>query len=365
MSGQVSSFRQSDVHTHSSLSLCPTCDQPVANEKLNEITAKQAEKDRLAEAGIRNQLNKDFSIRIAKIEADAKAEQQKVASDNTANVEKLKQEAVDREDAARKAAEASYQEKLVDAERQRLAAEAALKQAKQDADNREAEAHKESAALAEESWKSRFDELNSAKENAESQVSAIASNQQQRLDEQRLSLEKARDDAVNAEIAKGFENELRLTTQLANLQRQWEKKTADELGEGAEVKLYEELKAHFDGDKFHHVGKGNAGADIIQEVIQNGQVCGKIIFDSKDRNAWRNDFVSKLLVDQVAEGVEHAILSSRVFPAGAKQIQIQDGVIIANPARVVTIVELLRKQIINSFRLRLSAESRTEKTAAL
>jgi hypothetical protein len=132
-----------------------------------------------------------------------------------------------------------------------------------------------------------------------------------------------------------------------------------------EVKLLEELKARFEGDNFHHVGKGNPGADIIQEVVHNGKVCGKIVFDSKDRNAWRNEYVSKLRKDQVAAQADHAILSARVMPAGTKQMHFQDGVIIANPARVLTLVEFLRQQIVTFHKLRLSTESKEEKTAKL
>jgi len=72
-----------------------------------------------------------------------------------------------------------------------------------------------------------------------------------------------------------------------------------------------------------------------------------------------------LLADQVAAQADYAILSSRVFPAGAKQMHIQDGILVANPARVLTLVEFLRRQIISSFKLRLSTESKAEKTVAL
>ena len=129
--------------------------------------------------------------------------------------------------------------------------------------------------------------------------------------------------------------------------------------------MLEKLKARFDGDHFDHIGKGNPGADIIQEVVHNGKVCGKIVFDSKDRSAWRNEYVSKLRKDQVAAEADHAILSARVMPAGTKQMHIQDGVIIANPARVLTLVEFLRQQIITFHKLRLSNESKEEKTAKL
>ena len=52
--------------------------------------------------------------------------------------------------------------------------------------------------------------------------------------------------------------------------RKLEKKTAEELGEGAELDLYEELKALFEGDRIRRVPKGTPGADIVHEIVENG-----------------------------------------------------------------------------------------------
>ncbi|MGR4864202.1 hypothetical protein [Caulobacter sp. LARHSG274] len=37
-------------------------------------------------------------------------------------------------------------------------------------------------------------------------------------------------------------------------------------------------------------------------VMHNGRECGKIIYDSKNHNAWRNEFVTKLKADQELKG---------------------------------------------------------------
>ena len=112
---------------------------------------------------------------------------------------------------------------------------------------------------------------------------------------------------------------MRLEGQLQDMQRQLQKRTADELGEGAELELYDVLKAAFDGDKIRRVQKGTPGADIVHEVVHNGKVCGKIVYDSRTGN-WKNEYATKLREDQIAEKADHAILSSNKFPAGAKQL---------------------------------------------
>ncbi len=154
------------------------------------------------------------------------------------------------------------------------------------------------------------------------------------LQAEREALEKAKTVAVLAEQAKAFEERQKLQEKVLGLQKQLENKTAQELGEGPEVDLFEQLKAAFEGDRLRRVLKGAQGADVIHEIVHKGQVCGKIIYDSKNRNAWKSEFVTKLRADQLAERAEHAVLSSNKFPAGTQQLHIQDGVIIAHPGRV-------------------------------
>jgi len=75
--------------------------------------------------------------------------------------------------------------------------------------------------------------------------------------------------------------------------------------------------------------------------------------------------VTKLKTDQMAAKAEHAVLTTSKFPAGGRQLQIVDGVIVANPARIVAIVQMVRQHLIQTHTLRLSAEQRTHKTEAL
>jgi hypothetical protein len=147
--------------------------------------------------------------------------------------------------------------------------------------------------------------------------------------------------------------------------RKLEKRTAEELGEGAELDLYEELKALFEGDRIRRVPKGTPGADIVHEIVENGKVCGKIVYDSKKRSAWRSEYATKLCEDKIAESAEHAILSLLKFPAETRQLELRDGVILANPARVAVIAEILRDDIVRAHCLRLSNHEREKKKGEL
>jgi hypothetical protein len=185
------------------------------------------------------------------------------------------------------------------------------------------------------------------------------------LNSQREVLEKAKDDAVNSEKARAFEESLKLSNKVTDLQRALENKTAEELGEGAEINLFESLKKEFPEDDIHRTVKGAAGADILHSVMLCGKKCGTIIYDSKDHNQFRNEHVSKLRADQLAAGAEHAILATRKLPQGARQLHLQDGVLLANPARVVLVATLIRQHLLQLHALRVSNIERDSKTTAL
>ena len=104
----------------------------------------------------------------------------------------------------------------------------------------------------------------------------------ERLGSQREILEKAKDDAVNAERAKAFEDSQKLQNKVTDLQRALDNKTAEELGEGAEIDLFEALKKEFPDDRIDRIAKGAAGADINHVVLHRGRECGTIIYDFKE-----------------------------------------------------------------------------------
>lgn len=187
----------------------------------------------------------------------------------------------------------------------------------------------------------------------------------ERLGSQREILEKAKDEAVNVERAKAFEDTQKLQNKVSELQRALDNKTAEELGEGAEVNLYEALRKEFPDDRIERVAKGAPGADIHHVVMNHGRECGTIIYDSKNHKAFRTDHVAKLVEDQIAARAEHAILSLHKFPKGTGQLHVQDGVLLANPARVVAVVTLIRRHMVQTHTLRLSSAEREDKTARL
>jgi hypothetical protein len=252
----------------------------------------------------------------------------------------------------------------------RARAEAAAASAQQVADARSEATRQAAARLAE--FQAQLAQEQQIRRAAEEQMAVLKAEQQAVIDARaaefsdglermKADLQREKEAAVLAEKAKV----LKLQTELQDMQRKLEGKSAHELGEGSEVDLFQELRAAFEFDRIQRVPKGVNGADVIQEVVHNGKVCGKIIFDAKNRDAWQNAFASKLKADKLAQGADHAILSSNKFPKDKSQIHCQDGVIVANPMRVVAIVEILRDQLVRMHELRVSNEQRGSKTVEL
>jgi hypothetical protein len=290
---------------------CPWCGQPISHEKFEQIQAQIAVEERQRTAESERQLIARVALEKEKLQLDAQAKVARVTKEAAEQVVQARADGM-------KEAEAAAARKVA-------AVEEALAKANADA-----------TKLLEEG-----------------------------LRQQREVLDKAKDQAVNAEKAKSFKHQQRLDQKIASLQRQVQRQTADELGEGAEVDLFEALKGAFPEDEVSRVKKGTAGADIVHKVVYNKRVCGQIVYDSKNRDAWRNDYVTKLRQDQLAARADHAVLSTRVFPAGSHQLHLLDGVIVANPARVIDLVQILRRAVLSVDSLRMSGQERDEKSARL
>jgi len=317
------------------------------------------------------------------VREEARKAAEKVAAERITAIEEAQRESV-----------AGMQTRIDEAETSRIVAEqketalaSQLSELRQVAQAQVARVKEEAAAelvrvrqVAEEAAEESFREKLAANENglaeakakaheAEDRLSTLAdqhaSAMQASLKEQREILEKSKEDAINGEKAKAFEETQKLSTKVNDLQRALENRTAEELGEGAEINLFEVLKAEFPDDNISRIPKGSPGADIIHVVMLDGKECGTILYDSKNHNQFRNEHVAKLKADQLAARAEHAILSTHKFPQGTRQLHEQDGVLLANPARVVFLATLVRQHLLQVHTLRLSDIERESKTAAL
>ena len=319
---------------------CPWCGQPIAHEKFIEIKARIRANERARTRDLERRLRDEQDAVLAQVQAAAELQIKKANQLFEAQAAEARRKA----DAAIKAANKQVQSLVrVARDEERKKSRAAVAAASAETARLRAEADQR---LAEQ--RAHDDDVLKA-----------------RLREQRDALDKATVEAINAEKAKAFTDRQKLEARLAQLQRQVAHNAAAELGEGAELNLYEQLRDEFPGDTIVSVKRGQSGADLVHTVIENGRECGHIVYDSKSRAAWRNSYVSRLLDDKIAAKADHAVLVTRVFPAGQAQLYVQDGVIVANPARVLALAQMIRKHVVQQATLRLSDEARAENTMRL
>jgi hypothetical protein len=141
-------------------------------------------------------------------------------------------------------------------------------------------------------------------------------------------------------------------------------KKGGEVGEGAELDLYEELRGAFPDDQITRT-KGKNGSTILHEIRYRNRPAGTILLDVTPRAAWQHAFVTRLRQDASAAGVDQAILSTPVFPAGRRELFIDSGIIVVAPARVRAIVEVLRKALIAMHVAKLGDAERSDKMGRL
>jgi hypothetical protein len=351
-------------------SKCPWCGNTIPQAKFVEIEGRirTEEKRKLAqaEASFKKQYEEQARLQIERetkkvtererkaAEQWAKAQTSKLQAERDNALEQAKASAVKEAALKKKMAEDAERavKKAVEAERKTAAAQA-REQTRKLQTERDG-ALKKTQALEEQ-------QLTLRKQLAEQGEKKL----QEELARERQILERDRDQREKKLKAQFTREHEKTKNKVAALERQLQKQTAHELGEGAEIDLFEELRSEFKGDHFSRVRKGEQGADIHHEVYHNGQSCGKILYDSKNRQNWHYEYASKLRADQRAAGAMHAILSTNSFPGGKKELCIVHDVIAVSPARVCQIVQLLRNSMVRMHTLNLSLQERSGKMAEL
>lgn len=346
--------------------------QKLAEAELARKFAEQTDASLLAEMEV---LRENNAQALEALKAEAHRREIEIRNEAIRDAQSAMAERIQAAETARRESEKTLQAKINEAETSRIAAQQnettlqmEIAKMKEDAANEAARVHQ----IATERAELRFRDTVAVHEKAVGEANAIAreaekhaSELEQDLRTQREIMDQAKDDAINAEKAKAFEETQKLSNKVNDLQRALERKTNEELGEGAEVNVFEALRKEFKGDRIERIPKGAPGADIRHVVMLNGRECGTILYDSKNHKQWRDDHAAKLRKDQIAERAEHAILSTHKFPRDARQLHFRDGVLLVNPARVVAVVTIIRQHLLQLHTLRVSKVEREKKTATL
>ena len=129
-----------------------------------------------------------------------------------------------------------------------------------------------------------------------------------------------------------------------------------------ELLLEKKLQARFPLDIIEPVGKGEPGADILQHVRDdNGQTCGKLLWETKRTKNWQDGWLSKLRGDQRAAGADMAVIVSRALPKEVIHFEHVDGIWVSSIACALPIAVALREALIQVALSRRAGEGQETK----
>ncbi|MGY4568132.1 MULTISPECIES: DUF2130 domain-containing protein [Bradyrhizobium] len=224
-------------------------------------------------------------------------------------------------------------------------------------------------------------EANNAKLAEAQQVQAELLRKQRALDEEKRELDltvekrvqasvepiqtKARqeaDEAARLRVAEKDQTIESMTRTIEELKRKAEQGSQQSQGEVLELELEELLRGRFPTDTIEPVGKGELGADVIQQV--NGSIsqpAGIILWETKRTKAWSDGWLAKLRDDQRRSGADVALIISHALPKHIEQFDLVDGVWVAHPRCALPVAVALRQALIDVSSSRLVQQGQQTK----
>lgn len=180
-----------------------------------------------------------------------------------------------------------------------------------------------------------------------------------KIEEQKVAAKETEYQLRMKELEKQLDDQKKLAEEM---KRKAEQGSMQLQGEVQEIALEEMLKTSFPFDEISEVGKGVRGADSIQTVRNNfGQVCGKIIYESKRTNAFGNDWIEKLKADMRSLGADIAVIVTKTMPKDMESFGIKDGVWVCSFNEVKALATVLRDGVVRVFNAAKSQENKGDK----
>lgn len=293
---------------------------------------------------IREEVQKELRSKMSEWQ---KQQQQKF---ETQLLEEKKKTQKETEELIRKSISADFEHKLQIAEKNNKEYEEKLKQARQQQLD----------------FLKKEQELKNKEAELELSVQKKLQEEREKLSTEIRKLEEQRNAAKETEFQlrlKEMEEKLEAQKKLAEeMKRKAEQGSMQSQGESQELLLEELLRTSFPFDVITEVGKGVRGADCIQTVRNGfGQECGKIIFESKRRQNFSNEWIEKLKADMRSNNADVAIIVTSVMPKEMDSFGEKDGVWICTFTEVKPVVHMLRDGIIKVSNAAKSQENRGDK----
>jgi hypothetical protein len=170
------------------------------------------------------------------------------------------------------------------------------------------------------------------------------------------------DEAARLRVAEKDQTIESMTRTIDELKRKAEQGSQQSQGEVLELELEELLRVRFPTDSIEPVGKGELGADIIQQVNgQIGHAAGIILWETKRTKTWSDGWLAKLRDDQRRSGADVALIISQALPKHIEHFDLVDGVWVAHPRCALPVAVALRQSLIDVSSSRLVQQGQQTK----
>jgi hypothetical protein len=156
------------------------------------------------------------------------------------------------------------------------------------------------------------------------------------------------DEAARLRVAEKDQTIESMARTIEELRRKAEQGSQQSQGEVLELELEELLRGRFPADSIDPIGKGELGADVMQQVNGAiGQPAGIILWETKRTKAWSDGWLTKLRDDQRRSGADVALIISQALPKHVEQFDLIEGVWVAHPRCALPVAVALRQGLID------------------
>jgi hypothetical protein len=182
------------------------------------------------------------------------------------------------------------------------------------------------------------------------------------IDQIQIKARQEADEAARLRVAEKDQTIESMTRTIEELKRKAEQGSQQSQGEVLELELELLLRGRFPTDLVEPVGKGELGADVVQQVNGSiGQAAGIILWESKRTKAWSDGWLAKLRDDQRRCGADVALIISQALPKHIEHFDLVDGVWVAHPRYALPVAVALRQTLIEVSGSRLAQQGQQTK----
>ncbi len=166
-----------------------------------------------------------------------------------------------------------------------------------------------------------------------------------------------------AEAQKKLDDQAKLINEM---KRRAEQGSMQTQGEVQELALEDYLKHTFVRDHIEEVAKGKRGGDCVHHVKDTfGNLCGRILFESKRTKTFSNDWTSKLKEDMRLTQADIGVIVTEALPADMTSFGLRDDIWVCTFAEFKALATLFRESLVRVGEVRIAQDNKGDKMKIL